>query len=295
MKHRYPNRQTKLFISIFLNFLIAAVQIIGGILANSLSLLSDALHNFSDAFALIVSFIAIQLSKKGNTEERTFGYKRAEVLAAFLNASILIIISFYLFKEAIFRFSQPYPINSKLMIFVATVGLAANIICVLLLKKDARESLNLKAAYLHLFSDVLSSFAVICGGISIYFFKTNWIDPLLSLLIGAYVLKEGYDIVSEALHILMQNTPRGLNLKKIQSEIEEIEGVENIHHLHVWAVTERDIYLEAHIDVAFDMKISESCILKTKIEKVLKEKFFIDHPTLQFEYKACERIPLVGP
>ena len=293
--HKENNKESRLIISAELNFVTVVVQVIGGLASGSLSLLSDALHNLSDAVALAVSFIAVRLSKRKNTEAQTFGYKRAEILAALFNACTLVVVSFFLFKEAIFRLINPHPINSLFMLAVAVAGLAANIISVFLLKAHAHADMNVRAAYVHLFSDFLSSIAVIIGACMIFIFKTYWIDPMLTILIGIYVLKEGYKIIEESTHILMQHVPKGINLKDIQIQIEGIDGVKDIHHAHLWAVTERDIFFEAHINVSRDMPISETCLLVKRAEDILKEHFKITHVTLQLEFNSCKGISLIKP
>lgn len=293
MKHPHSHQKNRLIISILLNALITVVEIIGGIVSGSLALISDALHNFTDVFALIISLIAVELQKHAHTETRTFGYKRAEVLATLLNASILLAVSFFLFKEAFVRFIHPVTVNTGVMITVALIGLIANAVSVLLLRKEAHGNMNIRTAYLHLFTDTLSSVAVVLGGIFIWLFGIKWIDPLLTVLIGIYVLKEGYVIVMQAVHILMQHVPKGISIKDIKSDIEQIKGIKNFHHAHLWSVTEDDIYLEAHINVVEDMHLSESCLLKEKIEQLLKTKYAIAHVTLQFEYNSCKNVPLI--
>jgi cobalt-zinc-cadmium efflux system protein len=288
-----PPREKRLVFSIALNFVITIVQIIGGFAASSLSLVSDALHNFTDTISLFVSLLALRLSRRKNTEQRTFGYKRADILAALFNASVLLVVSFFLFKEAILRFFSPAAINGVLMMVVAGIGFAANLFAALLLKNDARHGMNIRSAYLHLFSDTLSSLAVIVAGAAIFFYKVYWIDPVLTVLIGAYVLKEGYAIVIDSLHILMQNTPRGMDVRLIQKAIMEIEGIKDIHHLHVWQISEHDISMEAHINLTRDILLSECCMLKSKVEALLLERFHITHTTLQLEYDSCSGTPLI--
>jgi len=291
--HKENNKESRLIISAGLNFATTLAQIIGGILSGSLSLISDALHNLSDTVALVISFFAVRLAKRKNTEAQTFGYKRAEILAALFNACALVVVSIFLFKEAIARFAHPHPINSVLMLSVASVGLIANIISVFLLKAHAHEDLNIRAAYVHLFSDFLSSIAVIIGAVAILISKAYWIDPALTILIGVYVLKEGYKIIEESTRILMQHVPKGINLREIQALIEGIDGVKDIHHAHLWAVTERDIHFEAHINVSRDMPVSETCLLVKQVEETLKEHFAITHVTLQIEFDSCKGVPLV--
>jgi cobalt-zinc-cadmium efflux system protein len=291
--HKENNKEIRLIISAGLNFATTVVQVIGGILSGSLSLISDALHNLSDTVALVISLFAVRLAKRKNTEAQTFGYKRAEILAALFNACALVVVSIFLFKEAITRFTHPHAINSVLMFSVALIGLIANIVSVFLLKAHAHEDLNIRAAYVHLFSDFLSSIAVIIGACAIFISKAYWIDPALTILIGIYVLKEGYKIIEESTRILMQYVPKGINLREIQAQIEGIDGVKDIHHAHLWAVTERDIHFEAHINVAYDMPISETCVLVKQVEEALKEKFAITHVTLQIEFNSCKGISLI--
>ena len=291
--HKENNKESRLIVSAGLNFATTVAQIIGGILSGSLSLISDALHNLSDTVALVISFFAVRLAKRKNTEAQTFGYKRAEILAALFNACALVVVSVFLFKEAFARFFHPHAINSVLMLSVASVGLIANIVSVFLLKAHAHEDLNIRAAYVHLFSDFLSSIAVIIGALVILISKAYWIDPALTILIGVYVLKEGYKIIEESTRILMQHVPKGINLREIQEQIEGINGVKDIHHAHLWAVTERDIHFEAHINVSRDMPVSETCVLVKQVEDALKKQFAITHVTLQIEFNSCKGVPLV--
>jgi cobalt-zinc-cadmium efflux system protein len=204
-----------------------------------------------------------------------------------------VVVSIFLFKEAFARFNHPHPVNSVLMLSVASVGLIANIVSVFLLKAHAHEDLNVRAAYVHLFSDFLSSIAVIIGACAIFISKAYWIDPALTILIGIYVLKEGYKIIEESTRILMQYVPKGINLREIQAQIEGIDGVKDIHHAHLWAVTERDIHFEAHINVSRDMPVSETCLLVKRVEEILKDKFAITHVTLQIEFNSCKGVSLI--
>lgn len=275
-----------------LNFIITIVQIIGGIASNSLALISDALHNFSDGISIIISYAAIKLKQKNNSQRHTFGLKRAEILAAVINASVLIVIYIFLFYEATIRFLYPTLVEPITMGIVAAVGLLANIVGTLLLKRDSKDSLNIRSSYMHLLSDSVSSVAVILGGIAIWFWKIYWIDPLLTLLIGIYIVKESYSILGDAIHVLMEGTPPRIDLEKLQAAVEEIDGVENLHHVHVWMVGENDIHFEAHINVD-DMMISESNRLRIQIEKILDDKFNIHHVTLQFECKQCSDVGLI--
>ena len=283
----------RLVITMLLNFVITIVQIIGGIISGSLALISDALHNFSDGISIIISYIALKLKRKSNSQRHTFGLKRAEILAAVINASVLIVIYVFLFYEAFSRFSEPRKVEAGMMTIVAFIGLIANIIGTLLLKRDSASSINIRSSYMHLLSDAVSSVAVILGGIAIAVWNVGWIDPLLTILIGLYIIKESYDILGEAIHILMEGAPPDISLDTIKEEVEKFSEVEDIHHIHIWMVGDNDVHLEAHVNIS-DMKISESDELRMKIEQLLESKFGIHHITLQFECNQCLESGLLG-
>jgi cobalt-zinc-cadmium efflux system protein len=273
--------EMNLFITMGLNFLITAVEVAGGILSGSLALLSDAMHNFSDGIAIIVSYSAIRLSKKPRTLKYTFGLKRAEILAAVINASTLIIISFFLIKEAVERFAHPTPITGDLMLVVAVVGLVANVIGTMLLKKGSRDNINIRAAYVHLLSDAISSLAVVAGAICIMAFNITWIDPVLTILISLYILKETYEIVKES-----------VDVNAVQKALEAIPGVKNIHHVHLWKLNDADTHFEAHIDVD-DLPVSGTAGIRGAVERCLHDGWDINHTTLQFECDSCQAKGLI--
>lgn len=264
-----------------LNALITVTEIIGGILSGSLSLLSDALHNLSDTVAIILSYVALVISKKDKNEKKSYGYKRAGVLAAFINSTALILISFYLIYEAYKRFVHPEVINGNLMIIVAVIGLISNFISVLLLEKDSKKSINLKASYLHLLGDTVSSLGVVIGGIVIKFWNVYWIDPLVTVLISVYILKESYGIFKQTIDILMQSTA-DLDYNDLKKDIENIDGVINIHHIHTWLADEKTIYFEGHV-ILEDMLISDTKKIHDEIEDILEDEFGVSHITIQFE------------
>ncbi|MGB5847395.1 MAG: cation diffusion facilitator family transporter [Ignavibacteriaceae bacterium] len=291
-KHTHSSTGIRLLITVILNVLITVAEIIGGIISGSLALISDALHNFSDAISVIISYIAIKLKGRDNSPKHTFGFKRAEILAAVINSSVLVAISVYLIYQAVLRFQHPEPIKGVLMTVVASIGLAANIAGTLLLKRDAKTSMNIRSSYFHLLSDAVSSVAVITGGLAIVLWNIYWIDPVLTILISIYITRESYKILFEAMHVLMEGAPPDISINEIQSAVEELDEVENIHHVHIWTVGESDVHLEAHIDVP-DMMISKSNKLGDKIENLLKNKFGINHITLQFECEQCKDVGLV--
>ena len=283
-KHRHPVNEKNLLVATFLNTVIAIVEFAGGILSGSLALFSDALHNLSDAFATFIAYMAILIGKRDANPKRTFGYKRIEILAALINAVILIVISVYLLKEAWLRWNNPEPINSMIMLVVAMVGLLANVFALIILKKDAGKSINVKAAYIHLIGDSLSSVVVIIGGVLISLFKIYWVDPLITLFISLYIIRSGYLILKEAVNILMQSTPDDLDLVAIKTRVELIPEVLNIHHMHAWMLTDSDIHLEAHVELNSDLALSQVKTIQHDIELLLKLNFKVQHVTLQFEY-----------
>jgi len=284
--------EKNLFITMALNFIITIAEVIGGFISGSLSLISDALHNFSDGIAIIITYIAMRLSKKPKTFKYTFGLKRAEIIAAIINASTLIIISFFLIKEAVVRFYNPTPITGSMMLIVASIGLIANVAGTLLLKKGSENNLNIRAAYFHLLSDAVSSLAVIIGAVFIIFYKIYWIDPLLTILISVYILKETYEIVKEALDVILMSSPEGIELNELKDSVESITGVINVHHIHLWKMNDNDTHFEAHIEVE-DMEVSKTITIQKQIEHKLHDKYEINHITLQFECGACDEVDLI--
>jgi len=276
-----------------LNLLITIAEIIGGIFSGSLSLISDALHNFSDTISFVVSYVAIKLKDHDTSYRHTFGLKRAEILAAVINSSVLIVISFFLFYEAIMRLMNPAPIDTNIMIIVALMGLLANAGASLLLKRDSVASINIRSSYLHLLSDAFASGAVILGGIAIDLWNVAWVDPALTILIGLVIIKESYQLLAEAVHVLMEGAPPEISLDEIKAAVEKFPEVTDIHHIHLWMVGDNDVHLEAHVNIN-DMKISESDNLRSKIERLLEVNFGIRHITLQFECQQCLEDGLIG-
>jgi len=277
-----PKSGLRLAIVIGLNFVITAAEIVGGLISGSLSLISDALHNFSDGIAVIIAWIAIRLDRRPRTDQYTFGLHRAQVLAAVVNAGVLIAISVYLFIEAWHRLVDPRPIEGGVMAAVAGVGLVANVLGTWLLRRGSTQNMNLRAAYLHLFSDAVSSIGVILGGLAVVFLGVTWVDPLLTVLIGVYVMKESLAILSDALGILMLRTPGDLSLEEVRAAIRAVPGVVDIHHLHLWEVVEHDIHFEGHV-VLEDQPLHDVEPIRFAIEALLQERFDIGHTTLQFE------------
>ena len=287
MKHNHSKHRMKdrnLIISILLNILITAAQIVGGLVSGSLALLSDALHNFSDVISLIVSYVASKLSRQKASFDRTFGYKRAEILAAFINASTLVIVAILLIIEAYKRFQNPQPIESSLVIWLAVIAIFANGFSVLLIKKDAKHNLNMRSAYLHLFSDMMASVAVLIGGLLMMFYQWFWVDSVLTLLIAIYLIGVGFDLLIKSSKMLMLFTPDHINVKDVVRAVHKLPKVNRLHHVHIWGLNDAELHLEAHLEFKEDISLSEFDRILHDIESLLHEQFEINHVNIQPEF-----------
>jgi cobalt-zinc-cadmium efflux system protein len=285
--------EKNLLAAVILNFTITIAEVIGGLLSNSLALLSDALHNLGDGFAVLLAYIAHRVSKRESNLRKTFGYKRVEILAAFLNSIILVAICVFLIVEAVERFQNPAPIKGAIMFGVAAVGLAANLFAMILLRSDSHKNMNIKAAYIHLLGDTLSSIVVIAGGILIWQFGIYWLDPLITILICLYILRETYLLLKDSYNILMQSAPDSIDLKNLKKEVEKISGVKNLHHVHLWSMNDRQIHFEGHVDLERDLPVSQASDLNRQISQLLNERYEIGHTTLQMEFGSCHEKELI--
>jgi cobalt-zinc-cadmium efflux system protein len=286
--HHHQVEGKNLLFSIVLNLVITVSQVIGGLISGSLALISDALHNFSDVLSLVFSYVAHKLSKKKASVNQTFGYKRAELIAAFVNAITLIIVALFLIYGAIERFFNPQPIASELVIWLSILGIVVNGLSALMLKNDADKNLNMKSAYLHLFTDMLASVAVLIGGLLMKYFQWFWVDSVMTLLIAIYLIFVGFDLLKTSTQMLMLFTPVHIDINELISEVHKIEGVEKLHHIHVWHLNDEELHLEAHLDCQKDIKMSEFNTILQQIELVLYDKFQINHINIQPEYKREE-------
>jgi len=277
---------------ILLNVGITLAQAIGGIISGSMALLSDAAHNFSDVLSLVISYLANRLAKREATEKQTFGFRRSEILAAFINSATLIIISVIILFEAIHRLVNPILISANLVIYLAIAGILANGISVLFIRNDSHENINMKSVYLHLFGDMLTSIAVLLGGLAMKYLQWFWTDSVFSMAIAIYLLYMSWGIVRSSLRIIMQFTPEEIDIQKIVNEIENIQGVKNIHHVHVWQINEHDLMFEAHIDISEDMKVSGFEKILGHIKAVLSH-YNIDHSTIQPEYMVDDNKQII--
>lgn len=268
-----------------LNVVITVAEFLGGIFSGSLALLSDAVHNLSDVGAIILSFIAHLISRRSRNQKKTFGYERAETLAAFTNGVILIVISVVLFIEAIQRFWKPEHIHGGIMLIVSIIGLVANLISMFAMHRDTKGNLNVRSTFVHMLSDALSSVAVVIGAIFIYFWNVTWLDPVLTILVSVFVLHEAYEITMKAANVLMESNPN-IDLTEVNKLMLSFPEVKNIHHVHVWRYSDDFIMMDAHINVDHDMQVGELEKLYQQIGEKLKENLGINHVTLQAE---CER------
>jgi cobalt-zinc-cadmium efflux system protein len=275
-----------LLIALSITLFMMIAEIIGGILSNSLALLSDAGHMFTDTLALALSFFAMKFAGMPATEKKTFGFYRLEILAALLNGVILVLISLYIIYEAYHRILNPPPVQGMLMLVVAIIGLIVNIIGALSLVKHHESSLNIRSAFLHIIGDAVSSVGVIFGGMVIYY--TGWylIDPLLSILIALGIIVGSYGLMTESVNILLESAPSHINIAAVTEEIARVKGVQEAYHIHVWTITSGVYAMSAHVIVS-DMPVSGSRALLDDIRQRLADRFKILHSTIQFECERC--------
>ena len=252
-----------------------------------MSLLSDALHNFSDVISLIISYIANRLSKREASFQKTFGYKRAEILAAFINAATLIIVAILLIIEAVKRFQNPQEVESDLVIWLSFIAILGNGFSVLLLKKDSKSNMNMKSAYLHLLTDMMASVAVLIGGLLMKYYQLFWVDSVLTFAIALYLIYMGYDLLKDSFKVLMLFTPDEIAVKDIVMDIQQIKAIRNVHHVHIWQLNEDEIHLEAHIDFEEDITLSQFDKILHEVEELVFHNFGINHVNIQPEYGKC--------
>ncbi|KRL05721.1 cation diffusion facilitator family transporter [Liquorilactobacillus oeni] len=264
-----------------LNVLITVFELLGGIFAGSLALISDALHNLSDSFSVILSYIAHRIGMRSPTPKNTYGYQRAEILAAFLNSLILVFLSLYLLLEGIKRIIHPEQVSGGIMFWIALISLAANLFATFLLSRDSKHNLNLRATYLHLLSDALASVGVIVGSLLIVFFGIYWVDPLVTILVSLYIAYEAWPIIRQTIAILMEGSP-AINPEKVKTDLMEIPAVLGVHHFHAWLINENELVASVHINLG-NISLSETEVIYSQIEKILKQKYNVIHVTIQAE------------
>jgi cobalt-zinc-cadmium efflux system protein len=283
--------QRRLLIALAITGLMTVVELVGGLLSNSLALLGDAGHMFTDTLALGLSVVALSLARRPASQTRTYGFHRAEVLAALANGTILVLICGFIFYEAYQRFVNPPEVRGTLMLAVAAVGLAANVFGIVILRSASRDNLNVRGAFLHMWGDTISSVGVIVGGVIIL--ATGWtmVDPIISISIGLLILRGAAKLVLESSDILLEAVPKHLDVVQISDALKEIEGVRDVHDVHLWTITSGIYALSCHLLIE-DRTVSSSSHIVESVNELLSQKFGIGHSTLQLECEECENSPV---
>ena len=283
----------RLLLTILLNISITVAQVIGGLVSGSLSLMADALHNFSDVIALLVSYVAVRMAKRPQSVAHTYGYKRAEMLAALFNGAVLIGIAVSLCIAAIGRFGEAHAIDSVIVMWLAGYSIIANGVSVLLLQRDAKASLNMRSAYLHLLSDMLTSIAVLVGGAAIWFWQVYWLDALISILISFYLIYMSVGLLRDTVNVVMQFAPTEVDIAAIERDFLAVPGVADLHHVHVWQITERETHFQAHVGFKQNLPLSQVTATIEDLQQLLQERHHIDHATLQAEFGSDHKTDTV--
>jgi cobalt-zinc-cadmium efflux system protein len=276
----------RLALSLGITLLFVAVEVLFGILSNSLALLTDAAHNFTDVLALALTMWALGITNRPANAGKTFGYHRAGILVALVNSTTLALIAIGIFYEAGRRFLNPPEVEAGTLIWVGLAAVAVNLVTALLVRRGAEHDLNLKSAFLHLMGDVLSTTGAVCAGIIIRFTGANWIDPLVSVLIGLLILWNAWGILRESVQILMESTPADIDVDAMIRDIQAVPGVRGVHDLHVWSLSQSIRTLSAHV-VSEDVSLSQGAQVQGAITRLLAEKYMILHATLQLECPGC--------
>ena len=277
---------TRLVLSLGLTALFVFVEAAAGIFGNSLALLTDAAHNITDVIALALSWHAIRLAARPANSNKTFGYHRAGILVALVNSTSLVVISLYIFYEAYLRFVSPPEVNSGILIGVGLVAFVINLVTALMVKSGSKHDLNLRATFLHLMGDVLSTVGAVAAGVVIYFSGWNWLDPLVSVLIGFLILWNAWGILRETVDILLEATPHDVDLNHMVTEMTQLKGVLGVHDLHVWSITQGLRTMSAHI-LTDDISISAGKSIQAEINELVAHRYNIAHATLQLECVGC--------
>lgn len=271
--------------SLAVTVLFVLVEFVAGIEAHSLALLSDAGHNLTDALALLLAGLGVYYQRKPADSVKTYGYHRAGVLAAFVNALTLIGLSLLILYECIDRFRHPQPVGEMVMLVVAAAGLVVNVAVMLILRKGNHD-LNIRAAFVHMLGDALGSLAIVVGAVVIRYTGWDWMDPVLSVLIALLIIWTAWDITKESLNILLEGLPRGMKLEHVVRDLTGLEGVIDVHDLHIWSLGSNTHALSSHVRID-DMPPSESEAILGRINTLLREQYGIQHTTIQFEHVRC--------
>ncbi len=277
---------SRLSLSLFLTLAFVVIEAGAGYFANSLALLTDAAHNLTDVIALGLSWFAIRLTAQPANAQKTYGYHRAGILVALINSTTLVLISIGIFYEAYHRFVSPPEVQSGILIGVGLVAVVINLVTALLVHRGSESDLNLRSAFVHLMGDVISTIGAVIAGVIIYFTDANWLDPLVSVLIGFLILYNAWGILRETIDILLESTPRDVDIKQMVSEITELDGVLGVHDLHVWSLTQNLRTMSAHILTA-DVPVSVGAEIQGRINELVYHRYNIAHATLQLECVGC--------
>jgi cobalt-zinc-cadmium efflux system protein len=281
------NQTTKrLSLSLILTLTFVFIEAAAGILGNSLALLTDAAHNLTDVIALALSWYAIKLTARPANGRRTYGYHRAGILVALVNSTTLVLISLGIFYEAFRRFTNPQEVQSGILITVGIIAVVINLTTALLVRKGSEHDLNIRSAFVHLMGDVISTIGAVIAGVIIYFTGANWLDPFASVLIGFLILYNAWNILRDAVDILLEATPRDVNTEQLVSDVKQIKGVLGVHDLHIWSLTQNLRTMSAHI-LTDDLPISTGAEIQRQINEIVFHRYNIAHATLQLECVDC--------
>jgi cobalt-zinc-cadmium efflux system protein len=277
---------SRMALSLVLTLAFVFIEAAAGILSNSLALLTDAAHNFTDALALGLSWYAIRLTTQPADERKTYGYHRAGILVALLNSTTLVLISFGIFYEAYRRIMSPPEVQSEILITVGLIAVAVNLGTALLVRKGSQSDLNIRSAYVHLVGDVISTVGAVIAGVVIYFTGANWLDPLISVLIGFLILYNAWGILRDSVDILLEATPRDIDTATLVQDVKQVKGVLGVHDLHIWSLTQNLRTMSAHI-LTDDVPISSGADIQRQINEIVYHRYNIAHATLQLECVGC--------
>ena len=281
--HHEHGNDKNLIVAISINLFLTSAQFFGGLISGSLALIADAIHNLSDAVSLGIAIFARKIGRKTADEFRTFGYKRAEVIAALINLTLMVLISLYLIYEAIWRFIEPQIISGWIVIIIAGIALIVDLYTSVITYRLSENNMNMKAAFLHNLSDALASIGVVIAGSLILLYEWFWVDSLITMVIAGYILLQTFKMLPNSVNFLMDATPNNISIEDVKTSMSLIKGVEDVHHIHVWNLDEQRVALEAHV-VTVAESLKDNATIKEAIKKSLQEKYDINPSTLEFEH-----------
>ena len=281
--HHEHGNDKNLIVAISINLFLTFAQFFGGLISGSLALIADAIHNLSDAVSLGIAIFARKIGRKTADEFRTFGYKRAEVIAALINLTLMVLISLYLIYEAIWRFIEPQIISGRIVIIIAGIALIVDLYTSVITYRLSENNMNMKAAFLHNLSDALASIGVVIAGSLILLYEWFWVDSLITMVIAGYILLQTFKMLPNSVNFLMDATPNNISIEDVKTSMSLIKGVEDVHHIHVWNLDEQRVALEAHVVTGAE-SLKDNATIKEAIKKSLQEKYDINHSTLEFEH-----------